>query len=130
MFCLKRNGTCYCTQMKIWPGGPTISRVDCIFPSPRVVPFAVWHHHNAVCLQLLANLFNTWWAFINYLFVNNFFLAIGRSKGVPGTPPRGPNSFIFMQFSAEKWELARPSEKSWICHCLHLNRFRNIFFSW
>ena len=27
---------------------------------------------------------------------------IGGSKGVPGTPPGGPNSSIFMQFSANK----------------------------
>ena len=26
----------------------------------------------------------------------------GGSKGVPGTPPAGPNSFIFMQLSAKK----------------------------
>ena len=42
-------------------------------------------------------------------------------KGVPGTrapAPFGPNSFIFMQFSAKNWELAPPPPgKSWISHC-------------
>ena len=35
---------------------------------------------------------------------NNFRLPIGRSKETPGMrPPGGPNSFIFMYFSAKKW---------------------------
>ena len=53
-------------------------------------------------------------------------VSIGGSKGVPGTPPpRGPNSFIFLQFSAKNlqnnrlahplWELAHT--KSWNRHC-------------
>ena len=52
----------------------------------------------------------------------------GRSKGfAKDAPPRGPNSFNFMQFFGKIWQnrmLARPPEgvapptsgKSWICH--------------
>ena len=38
------------------------------------------------------------------VFKLTFYLpavVIGGSKGAPGTPPRGQNSFIFMQFSAK-----------------------------
>ena len=47
--------------------------------------------------------------------------------GAPGTraPPGGPNSFIFMQFSAKNWKIiallgvgAPPWGKSWIRHCI------------
>ena len=42
-----------------------------------------------------------------YIQLSNFNILIGGKavpdpRGAPGTPPRGPNSFIFMQFSAEK----------------------------
>ena len=49
---------------------------------------------------------------------------IGWSRGAPGTRPPGPNSLIFMQFSAKKLQNnynlgfgAPPSGKSWIRHC-------------
>ena len=50
--------------------------------------------------------------FINWSFPNKKY-TIGGFKGAPGTPP-GPNSFIFMPFSAKIdkiipiWELAHP----------------------
>ena len=58
--------------------------------------------------------------------INAEAYIIGGFKGAPGMPllPRGPNSFIFMQFSAKKlknnstfgsWRT--PSEKFWIRHC-------------
>ena len=50
--------------------------------------------------------------------------TIGRSKGGHQGRPRGPNSFIFMQFSAKIWEIiailwvgAPPWGTSWIRHC-------------
>ena len=47
---------------------------------------------------------------------NKFLNCSGGSKGGLGTPPGGPNSFIFMQFSAKTladplWELAQPLRK-------------------
>ena len=59
-------------------------------------------------------------------YTRNGHPTIGGSKGVPGTPPpRGPHSFIFLQFSAKNlqnnrlahplWELAHT--KSWNRHC-------------
>ena len=50
--------------------------------------------------------------------------SIGGSKGGRQGRPRGPNTFIFMQFSAKKRKIiallgvgAPPSGKSWIRHC-------------
>ena len=49
----------------------------------------------------------------------------GRQGRAPPPPPRGSNSFIFMQFSAKKWKIiailgvgAPPWGKSWIRHWL------------
>ena len=54
-----------------------------------------------------------------------------QGGGAPGTrapPPGGPNSFIFMQFSAKMWKIiailgvgAPPWGKSWIRHWLHMH---------
>ena len=49
--------------------------------------------------------------------------SIGGSKGGARDPPRGPNSFIFMQFLVKKCKViallgvGAPS-KSWIRHCI------------
>ena len=70
---------------------------------------------------------------------NQGFLVfiIGGSKGGRQgcAPPRGPNSFIFMQFSAKNWKIiaflgvgAPLWGKSWIRHCLWLPCGRNTIF--
>ena len=58
------------------------------------------------------------------VFINNW-----RIQG-------GPNSFIFTQFFGEKvekiiplWELAPPSGKSWIRHCINCKNNRVIWFA-
>ena len=60
--------------------------------------------------------------------------CIGGSKGgARDAPPGGPNSFIFMQFSAKIWKIIAilgvstpPWGKSWIRHCrgLLIKRFQ------
>ena len=53
------------------------------------------------------------------IFTKNKKVCIGGSKGgARDEPPQGPNSFIFMQFSAKNckiipiWELAHPPRKN------------------
>ena len=62
-------------------------------------------------------------------FFLNLRLTLVDPRGVPGMhiPPGGPNSFIFMQFSAKNWKIivilgvgAPPWGKSWIRHWLSL----------
>ena len=60
----------------------------------------------------------------SYRQLGNFRQTIGGSKGEARDAPGGPNSFIFMQFSAKNCKIiallgvgAPPSVKYWIRHC-------------
>ena len=68
---------------------------------------------------------------------SSYTLADPRGAAAPGTRgPRGPNSFIFMQFSAKIWKIiailgvgAPPWGKSWICHCSRMRTARSLTIS-
>ena len=49
------------------------------------------------------------------------YTTVADPGGATGTPPMGPNSFIFAYVSAKKcpcWRSVPPHGKSWICSCM------------